>query len=274
MAIRPGEPAPREGAAAFDRLAPVYDALTDAVPRAGREADALREVLGPLGVRSVHVAACGPGHLVRALAARGYEAEGSDAAPAMVERARAGGLAVRLLDLARPPPGIRGDRDAVLCLGNSLPCVGGLGDVRRALRTLLRLARPGGHVLVHSQNLARLGPDEIVTGPVRAARLAGRETILLRHFHPTGRHVNMHVVVLEREEDGWRETVVPVRLARIEPGWLRDALRSAGASGVRLRGTIGGEPFRAAASRDVYALARRESEGPSESRSPGISRPR
>jgi SAM-dependent methyltransferase len=246
----------RETAMAFERLLPVYDALTNAVARAENEADAVRGLLEPLGVRRLHVAACGPGQLVRALGARGFEVSGSDAAPAMVERARDAGPA-RLLDLARPPRGLRGDDDAVVCLGNSLPCVGGLGDVRRALRTLVRLVRPGGRVLVHTQNLARLPSGGTVTGPVREADLEGTETILLRHYRRSAHRVDMSGVVLEHEECGGRETVVPVRLAVIPPAWLRQTLREVGASSVRLLASLGGETFRAASSKDVFALARR-----------------
>jgi glycine/sarcosine N-methyltransferase len=252
------DPPLRTGPAAFDRLARAYDLLVDAEVRAERDADALIPLLGARPGWRIHDAACGTGHLLRALAARGLVVAGSDGSPAMVARAGAAGEVgeVSVLDLARPPRGLDGAFDAVLCLGNSLPCVGTLRDVRRAVRTCVRLARPGGRVLLHTQDLASRPPGVVRSGPVRSGVVGGRETILLRHARRTGSRVDLDITMLRRETEGWSETVVAVPLAVIPRDWLVETLAAEGAVAIETYGDLAGQAYRPGPSADLFALAR------------------
>ncbi|HEU4754150.1 MAG TPA: class I SAM-dependent methyltransferase, partial [Armatimonadota bacterium] len=100
--------------------------------------------------------ACGTGNVLRELLRRGYEAEGADASPAMIEVARRKFPAdvplwcqdARFLDLPSPP------FDACVCLFDSLNYLLEPADLQRAFRAIHRHLKPGGS-LVFDMNAIR-----------------------------------------------------------------------------------------------------------------------
>ena len=93
----------------------------------------------------------------------GYEVEGVDVSPHMLEVARQN-LAARGLDMSLQP--VRRERDAagrsfdcVLSMGNSLPHEFGDDNLLRSLQRMHDALRPGGLCVVHIENFDRLYRD-------------------------------------------------------------------------------------------------------------------
>jgi SAM-dependent methyltransferase len=105
---------------------------------------------------------CGEGWLCRALAARGIEAVGVDAQPALVAAARAaGGGRFEAMDyaaLAEAPVSL-GRFDAIACNFALLD-----RDLAPLLRGLRALAQADGALLVQTVHPARIGPPETPPG--------------------------------------------------------------------------------------------------------------
>jgi SAM-dependent methyltransferase len=134
---------------AYDRLAPVWSAATDAGPFNGLlERPALRSLIPrPLRGASVLDAGCGSGALCEWLLEKGADIAGLDLSPAMVEQARlrCGGQGRFLVaDLARPLALEPGSFDGVAC---SL-ALHYLKDWDVALTSFARVLRPGGWAVI------------------------------------------------------------------------------------------------------------------------------
>jgi SAM-dependent methyltransferase len=117
----------------------------------------LRQLVWSSGAREIHEVGCGEGHLSLMLAAEGLSVRSSDLSPEVVDeaqrRAAARGLApaFRVADLYELEPG-RDDAELVLCC----EVLEHLPDPVRALRTLVRLARPNLIVSVPREPLWRV----------------------------------------------------------------------------------------------------------------------
>ena len=142
----------------YDRLAAVYHELVPEPLRTpeGAAAAFAEYVEG----ESVLDCACGTGELAVGLALTGRRVRGSDASPAMVERARAlardrgAGLELEVRRWEDLPDG---EFDTVLCVGNSLAHaedrVAALGGMRRAIRD-------GGRLVLTSRDWESPQPGE------------------------------------------------------------------------------------------------------------------
>jgi len=179
----------------YATLAGVYEFLTPNGFLTPQEASAgLAGLLDP-GARVLDCA-CGIGLLAAGLAARGFAVEASDAAPEMVARARALGVAARVCrweDLSGGP------YDAVLCVGNSLAHA---PDRRAALAGMARVLAPGGLLVVTSRNWERerAAGSRLEVGD-RIVERGGRRALVIRAWTiPDGweatHHMDIAVAVL------------------------------------------------------------------------------
>jgi glycine/sarcosine N-methyltransferase len=215
------------------------DALTDgfAVTRPV-VADLLRRA-GP-GC-AVLDAACGTGIEAAALARRGFRVRATDGSLAMVEAAAARfrreglAIAVRQCLWADLPGTIEERFDVVLCTGNALVHAAGRDAMVQALTGLRRMARPGGHVVIHSRNWEKLHADRrIVQVANRVRTRGGRKCLVLYAWEVPDRldqeHI-AHLVFLFEDGDRiepheYRIPLLPVTLAdlreRLELAGLRD----------------------------------------------------
>ncbi|HSR12985.1 MAG TPA: class I SAM-dependent methyltransferase, partial [Thermodesulfobacteriota bacterium] len=122
-AVKPGI---LTGTEFYDRLAGLFDVMTDWDARLNHEMPFLVRVLKKNGAGTVLDVACGTGRHAIALAAQGYSCMGCDSSRGMIamarENARRFGADVRfeIADFSALSA-ISETFDAVLCLGNSLP---------------------------------------------------------------------------------------------------------------------------------------------------------
>ncbi len=240
----------------YDDLADVYDRFIDWPNRLAREIPLLGDWLGD--ARRVADVACGTGQHALALAQAGYEVVGFDASAAALERAGAAGGAVRFHQAAFGACSAVGEApfDAVICLGNSLPHVLTVRELRGALADFGRLLRPGGRLLAHLRNLplARQRDDRWL--PLREHTDADGTQWLFERLYDylPAERVRFHFIALHRPPAGRWSRRVQTTLLR---GWTAaQLLGHLGHWGqATVAASLAGEPFDAAASADLYLTA-------------------
>jgi glycine/sarcosine N-methyltransferase len=183
-------------------------------------------------------AACGTGVDAAALSRRGFHVQATDGSGAMVEAAaarfRREGLAIPVQQCvwADLPDTIDERFDVVLCTGNALVHAAGKDAMVQALTGLRQMARPGGHVVIHSRNWEKLHSERrIVQVANRVRTRGGRRCVVLYVWevpdHLDQEHVAHIVFVFENsdqiEPHEYRIALLPVTL-----GELRERLELAG----------------------------------------------
>jgi glycine/sarcosine N-methyltransferase len=208
-------------------------------------ADLLRRV-GPGG--DVLDAACGTGVDAAALTRLGFHVRATDGSGAMVQAAaarfRQEGLAISVQQcLWADLPAIIGERfDVVLCTGNALVHAAGRDAMVQALTGLRRMARPGGHVVIHSRNWEKLHAERrIVQAANRVRARGGRRCVVLYAWevpvHLDQEHI-AHIVFLFEDGDRIEPHEYRISLLPVTLGELRERLELAG---LRETGTDFGE---------------------------------
>ena len=176
----------------YTALADVYDFLVpEALLSPEGSAAAFALVLAELepGARVLDCA-CGTGTLAAGIALRGFDVRASDAAPQMVARTRARGVAA---EVRRWEELEGGPFDAVLCVGNSLTHA---EDRVAALSGMRRVARDRALLAVTSRNWER--PQEAGEEVVERG---GRRATIRRSWVPGALVVEVEVGgALYREE--------------------------------------------------------------------------
>ncbi len=212
------------------------DALTDGFAINQPVVADLLQRLGPGS--AVLDAACGTGLDAAALARRGFRVRATDGSDAMVENAaarfRRERLAIPLQQClwADLPDTIDERFDVVLCLGNALAHAAGRDAMVEALTGLRRMARPGGHVVIHSRNWEKLHAERrIVQVANRVRTRGGRRCVMFYAWEVPDRLDQEHVAhIAFLFEDGdrvepheYRISLLPVTLSE-----LRERLELAG----------------------------------------------
>ena len=215
------------------------DALTYGVAITRPAVTGLLQRLGPGSV--VLDAACGIGLDAAALARRGFHVRASDGSHAMVEVAAARfgreGLAIPVQQcLWADLPDTFDERfDVVLCTGNALVHAAGADAMVAALTGLRRMARPGGHVVIHSRNWEKLHAERRVVQVANRVRTrGGRRCVTFYAWEVPDRldqeHI-AHIVFLFEDGDRiepheYRISLLPVTLGevrvRLELAGLRE----------------------------------------------------
>ncbi len=249
--------------AAFDTAAAYYDILVDWEHRLPHEAPFFQRVFGSVSARRVLDCACGTGQHARLFARWGLQVVGTDASPAMIERARrdtAGGRirfeVADFTDLGAEALG--GPFDAVVCTGNSLPLAGSAERVRQAVRAMYDATTPGGVVVLHTLNYARIpeGANQ-VRGP-RVRQVEDREILFLKVFRKVRRLCDLDLVVLEKQAGAWSKFESHARAWAVEQPDLEQAAGGVGYVRFQWYGGYEPKPFDPATSNDLILVARRE----------------
>jgi glycine/sarcosine N-methyltransferase len=255
----------------YDTFSSDYDRFVSWPGRLAAEMPFLEQHIRAVGGPAAKVldAATGTGMHAIALAQLGFTAGGADLSAPMIERARANaaqaGVPVDLRvagfgQLARVFADRAGRYDALLCLGNSLPHLLSLDDLRAALADFAACLRPGGRLIVQNRNFdAVLARRERWMEP-QAHREGQREWIFLRFYdyEPDGL-INFNVVTLLREQPGqsWQQAVTSTRLYPLRQTELEAALHASGFSQLQAFGALNDQPFSPDTSGNLVMLATR-----------------
>jgi len=145
----------------YDDIADSYAQLTGASTRREPAARFAAELSRRFAIKSAVDAACGAGLFTIELARLGVEVVGADISSGMLESAQSNLAAsgvdadicswihVPMQDLVGP---IDGDRDAVLCMGNSIPHLLADGDLNQTLAGFAGVLKTGGAAAIHLLN--------------------------------------------------------------------------------------------------------------------------
>jgi glycine/sarcosine N-methyltransferase len=146
----------------YDGFSRRFDRLMEWKRRRRKEEPFFRSIL-PADVCSILDCHCGTGFHCAMLASMGYEVEGLDISPQMLEVARQN-LAARGLDVPLSLGDLKEFQpwrpfDCVLSMGNSLPHEFGDDNLLRSLQRMRAALRPGGLCILHIENFDRLYRD-------------------------------------------------------------------------------------------------------------------
>jgi glycine/sarcosine N-methyltransferase len=245
----------------YDRLARVFDVMTDWQKRLTLEMPFLQRTLDRHRARTILDTACGTGWHAITLAQKGYTAAGCDASPQMIEQARA--------NSAKAQANVRFEVagfnqlnhftetfDTVLCLGNSLPHLLSREALVEAMRQMRGKLRRGGVLILHNLNY-----DMRMKKKPRFFSANGNEEALVWRFADYGpEFITFHTALFERKTEG-EESVswsVQVNSTLHRPLFERDldeALEQAEFGDIRHFGGLDGSPFEKDKSGDLVIVA-------------------
>lgn len=229
---------------AYERLAPVYDLLTEGYdhPTWLGELEALALAHGLPGKRLLDLA-CGTGKSFLPMLERGYSVAACDVSPAMVEIAREkvlpGEVELFVADM-RDLPDLE-EVDLVTCLDDAVNYLLGDDDLVAALRCVERVLVPGGLAVFDVNTLATyrssFASDFALEGA--ASFLCWRGSASSEHAE--GEVAEAAIEVFEEEPDGRWRRVTSRHLQRHRPlDEMRDAIDAAGLELAAVRGQARG----------------------------------
>jgi SAM-dependent methyltransferase len=250
----------------YDRLARLFDVMTDWQARLAQEMPFLQRTLDRHRARTILDTACGTGWHAIALAQKEYQPAGCDASPQMIEQARANAAKAQVnvrfevADFSRLNH-FTGTFDAVLCLGNSLPHLLSQEALVEAVRQMHGKLEKGGVLILHNLNY-----DMRMKKKPRFFAANGNDEALVWRFADYGpEFITFHTALFERKMEGAnQESVswsVQVNSTLHRPLFERDvdeALEQAKFGDIRHFGGLDGSPFEKDKSGDlvIVALAR------------------
>jgi glycine/sarcosine N-methyltransferase len=261
----------------YDAFSQTYDQFVNWQSRLGYEMPFIEEQLARVerdrnGGRRILDAACGTGMHAIALAQRGYHASGADLSPAMVAQAQAnaakagvdvdlravgfGELAASFVGGAQNPALLF---DGLLCLGNSLPHVLQLDELRLALEDFAACLLPKGMLILQNRNFDAVMVRQERWMEPQYFSAGGEERLFLRFydFRPDGL-IDFNIVALHRAGDApWEQHIHSTRLYPLRQETLTAALAAAGFEHIEMYGDMQGGPFNKEQSGNLIIACRR-----------------
>ncbi len=258
-----------------------YDQMVDWGKRLAREEPFFRELFEDAGVRRLVDVGCGSGQHAIMFAGWGLDVAGVDPSESMLAQARdnaaaAGETGVRFIEggFGEIEGLLGGGWDAVITLGNGLPHVDGADSLATTLADFAAVLRPGGVVVLHLLNHARLIDRKIRLMPAVLRETSDGDRVFLKVLDYVEGGIMFDFVTLTRDPDpapgednaftyddpaetGWRlrsrrsvHTALPIEL-------LADALAQADFTDVRAYGDHTGRQLDVGTDESVIVVARR-----------------
>ncbi len=173
----------------YSDISPYYEHLFPLKPA---KTEFLADLLTVRGARSVLDLACGRGNLAAALAEKGFEAAGLDNNEELLSRgitAHAGipGLSLTAGDMQAMPFTSGCRFDAVFCLGNSLPHLGGIKPINDVIKSCFGLLAVDGVLLLQIMDIGFLRSRGSVLLPRLYAGSSRGGQIILHRSYKAGR---------------------------------------------------------------------------------------
>ncbi len=250
----------------YDRLARLFDVMTDWQARLALEMPFLLRTLDQNRARRILDTACGTGWHAITLAQKGYTAAGCDASPQMIEQARANADKAQVKVHFEVADFGHMDKfsetfDAVLCLGNSLPHLLSQAALVEANRQMRGKLRAGGVLILHNLNY-----DMRMVKKPRFFSANGTDEALVWRFADYGpEFITFHTALFERKREGdsqesvsWSVQVNSTLHRPLLQKDLDETLAQAGFGTLQHFGGLDGSPFEKEKSGDlvIVALAR------------------
>jgi glycine/sarcosine N-methyltransferase len=245
----------------YDRLARVFDVMTDWPKRLNHEMPFIEEILRRRPVRKILDAACGTGWHSIALAKIGFTMTGCDVSPSMVEQARVNAersgveVAFEVADFSQMER-IPGKFDALLCLGNSLPHVLSQAALGQTMIQMAGKLNPRGALILHNLNYDL----RLRTRPRFFAVEGNADKIVWRFADYGPNQIIFHTALFERSQSEPPQWSVQVNSTTQHP-WLAEeydhALQETDFREIEHFGGLDGCPYDREKSGDLVIVATR-----------------
>ncbi len=243
----------------YDDLAEHYDMMTGRQNGVQRVRRPLEAFVSKTGIRSAVDTGCGTGWHAVALAQMGLRTAGIDLSPEMIDRARKlaaiTGVDVRwhVGDLTQIHDLVGSGWDAVFCLGNTLPHLLKVAEVRRFARSASRTLNSGGFLAIQCLNYDLLrSRDERV---VAITRHNQHEFIRFNDY--LNRRVRFNLLRIEWTARGPRHKLSHTLLRPWTAQDLAHVLRGTGFQDIRVYSDLKLSPFDPSASRSFVLVAQK-----------------
>jgi glycine/sarcosine N-methyltransferase len=257
-----------------------YDQMVDWDRRLAREAPFFQEVFSRFGVERIVDVGCGSAKHAIMFRQWGHEVIGVDPSESMLaqakENAAEAGVEITLVEggFGELERLIGAGHDAVITLGNGLPHVDGVAGLHSTLHDFAAVLRPGGLVVLHLLNHARLIDGQVRMLPAVLRQTPEGDRVFLKVLDYVEDGIMFDFVTLTREpgvtpsadnafayddpgETGWHlrsrrsvHTALPIDL-------LFEALEAAGFEAIESYGDHAGRAFDRATDESVIVVARR-----------------
>ncbi len=233
----------------YDDIADSYAELTGASDRRIAARRFVAELARRFDIKSAVDAACGTGLFAIELARGGVEVVGSDISTGMLKSApasaSAAGIDTDLCTWLQAPMQELGDRipgarDAVLCMGNSIPHLLTDDDLNRTIAGFAALLTGGGVVGIHLLNYARvLSAGDRIVGITR-----GGSKEFVRFYDFDGDLIDFNILEIQWDDDGQcSHNLLTTPLRPYLHSELIDALAAAGFENIETFGDLRFNPF-------------------------------
>jgi len=233
----------------YDQIADRYAELTGASDRRGPARLFAEKLIDRFSIRSAVDAACGAGLFAIELARCGVSVTASDISAEMLRHAQVNAAEAGLApdsccwiespmqDLAAL---VSEPRDAVVCMGNSIPHLLGDDELKRTFEGFAGMLKPGRVVCVHLLNYARvLARRERIVG---INRRGDRQFVRFYDFRDD--LVDFNILEMQWGDDGiCRHNLLTTPLRPYLRDDLADALTGAGFERIECFGDLQFNPF-------------------------------
>ncbi|NTW28997.1 MAG: class I SAM-dependent methyltransferase [Coriobacteriia bacterium] len=250
-----------------------YDEFVNWNARLARELPFFRRVFDEVGARSVIDVGAGSARHSIEFAAWGMSVDAIDPTDSMLSQAEAN-IATAAERIAEAGGELRltrggfgglqalglGGADALICTGNALPHVGGRVKLRGALADFAAVLRPGGVLVLHLLNHARLYASKPrAIPPVVRDTPAGTRVFLRVISYPEGdEYLDFDFLTLTRDAGGeWTTTSRRSAHTALPVDLLREELTAAGFEHVEAFGGHDGHALAIEHDESVIVVARR-----------------
>ncbi len=247
----------------YDDLGQKYDSMIRWKSRLERETPFLQRLFSENRIKRVLDLACGTGHHALMFRKWGCEVVGYDGSNALLEVARANVTedddGIQFVEGLFEELGekVQGPFDAVLSLGNSLPHLQSISELRKLMAGVHTLLRPGGVFVFQNRNYDRLLKTRERFLLPTTHRSSGNEQLYFRFNDFEGNKVRFNIVHFRQVNEGWVHDIYSTELTPWRHAEVEQELKNAGFSANDFYGDFSGTPFDAETSPDLVGLARR-----------------
>jgi 2-polyprenyl-3-methyl-5-hydroxy-6-metoxy-1,4-benzoquinol methylase len=243
----------------YDALASEYDAMTSFERRFVHEKPFFRVLVEKYKIRTALDAGCGTGFHSLLLAQLGVKMTAVDISTEMLERVQrhAKEMELSISTLRSSFQTLRsntiGSYDAVVSLGNSLPHLLSLDDLRSAIVNFAAILKPGGVLFLQNLNYERILSRQ---ERVQSVKEAG-DTTFVRFYDYERPFLSFNILTIRRHGGDSVEQLRTIRLRPIVSAELLPLLTESGFVDIKTYGGITMEEFRPLEAKDLVILARK-----------------
>jgi len=248
----------------YDGLAGKYDQMIRWKSRLERETPFLQNLFTEKRIRKVVDLACGSGHHCKLFHKWGCEVIGIDPSEELLKIAKEGlseeDESIRFIkaDFQNFNEYIDTEVDAVFCLGNSLPHILSIEDMKTALGNVNKILKPGGVFVFQNRNYDKLlGSKDRFQFPT-TFRAADNEEIFFRFNDFENTNIRFNIVHFTRVGDRWIHEVFSTKLMPWQYEDFSAMITEIGFAGQHYYGDFTGTPFDPDSSTDLVGLVRKQ----------------